>query len=61
VHAADRPAAVDRLADALERFEVGGIATNIPYLRALVRHADFAADRVHTRWLESLDPAAVAA
>jgi acetyl-CoA carboxylase biotin carboxylase subunit len=52
VHAADRPAAVARLADALARFEVGGIATNIPFLRRLVAHPDFTANRVHTRWLE---------
>jgi acetyl-CoA carboxylase biotin carboxylase subunit len=52
VHAEDRPAAVTRLADALAAFEVGGIATNIPFLRRLVAHPDFAANRVHTRWLE---------
>jgi acetyl-CoA carboxylase biotin carboxylase subunit len=61
VHAVDRPAAVARLADALARFEVGGIATNIPFLRTLVGHPDFIANRVHTRWLEQMPPQADAA
>ncbi len=52
VHAATRDAAVARLSAALARFEVDGIATNIPFLRALVSHPDFIANRLHTRWLE---------
>jgi acetyl-CoA carboxylase biotin carboxylase subunit len=62
VHASDRPQAVALLADALSRFEVEGIATNIPFLRRLVAHPDFLANRVHTRWLEqTLMPEAKAA
>jgi acetyl-CoA carboxylase biotin carboxylase subunit len=62
VHAADRPKAVALLADALGRFEVEGIATNVPFLQRLVAHPDFVANRVHTRWLEqTLMPEAMAA
>jgi acetyl-CoA carboxylase biotin carboxylase subunit len=56
VHAPDRPSAVVRLGHALAQFEVAGIATNIPFLRRLVGHADFAANRLHTRWLEEQFP-----
>ncbi len=53
VHAANRPAAVALLRDALNRFEVAGIATNIPFLHALAAHPDFASGQVDTRWLET--------
>lgn len=54
VHADDRPRAVARLSDALEAFEVEGIATNIGLLRAVTRHPDFIANRIDTRWLETV-------
>ena len=54
VHAADRPAAVARLAAALETFEVEGVATNIALLRRIVAHPDFLANRFDTRWLETV-------
>ncbi len=54
VHAADRPRAVARLRDALEAFEVDGVATNIALLRAIAAHADFIGNRVDTRWLENV-------
>ena len=54
VHAPDRPAAVERLRAALESFVVEGISTNIPFLRAIAAHPDFIANRVDTRWLESV-------
>jgi acetyl-CoA carboxylase, biotin carboxylase subunit len=54
VHAENRPAAVDRLRSALEAFAVEGIATNIPFLRAVATHPDFIANRVDTRWLENV-------
>jgi acetyl-CoA carboxylase biotin carboxylase subunit len=53
VHAATREQAIDRLIAALSRFEVKGIATNIPLLLAIARHTDFRANRVSTRWLEN--------
>ncbi len=54
VHAADRRRAVARLRDALEAFEVDGVATNIALLRAIVGHADFIDNRLDTRWLENV-------
>ena len=47
-----REQAIDRLAKALDTFEVEGIATNIPFLKAIVTHPDFKANKVDTRWLE---------
>jgi acetyl-CoA carboxylase biotin carboxylase subunit len=52
VHGADRAAAVDRLAAALGDFRVEGVATSIPFLRAVARHPDFTGNRLSTRWLE---------
>ncbi len=52
VHAADRVSAVERLTEALDRFEVGGVPTTIALHRRIVRHPDFIANRLHTRWLE---------
>jgi acetyl-CoA carboxylase biotin carboxylase subunit len=54
VHGADRPAAVALLRDALQIFEIGGIATNLALLRSIVAHADFVENRVDTRWLETV-------
>ncbi len=52
VTAADREAAVRRLADALDRFEIEGLTTNLPLLRHIAHHPDFMANDIHTRWLE---------
>jgi acetyl-CoA carboxylase biotin carboxylase subunit len=52
VTADDRDAACDRLAHALDAFEIDGLTTNLPLLRHIVAHADFRANRFHTRWLE---------
>jgi acetyl-CoA carboxylase, biotin carboxylase subunit len=48
----DRATALDVLAEALERLEVEGVATNRTLLRDVLRHADFASGAVTTRWLE---------
>jgi acetyl-CoA carboxylase biotin carboxylase subunit len=48
-----RAAALARLDRALGVLAVGGIATTIPLHAALVRDADVAAARFHTRWLET--------
>jgi acetyl-CoA carboxylase, biotin carboxylase subunit len=53
VHAANRPAAVALLRDALGQFEVTGVATNIAFLRAVAAHPDFAEGKFNTRWLET--------
>lgn len=52
VTGATREQAVNRLSAALARFEVKGIATNIPLLRAIVDHPDFRVNAVSTKWLE---------
>jgi acetyl-CoA carboxylase biotin carboxylase subunit len=52
VHAPTRAAAIERLAEALDHFEVGGVPTTIGLHRAIIAHPDFRADRIHTRWLE---------
>ncbi len=54
VHGQSREHAQERLADALSRFEVHGVATNLPLLKAIVAHDDYMANRIGTRWLESV-------
>jgi acetyl/propionyl-CoA carboxylase alpha subunit/acetyl-CoA carboxylase carboxyltransferase component len=44
--------AVSRTWRALCEFRIEGVATNLPLLRAILRHPDFAANRVHTRFVE---------
>ena len=61
VHAPTRGEAVAKLTDALDAFEVGGIPTTIGLHRRIVRHPDFIANTIHTRWLEQTvlaDPSA---
>lgn len=53
VRGANRAEAVERLAAALQRFEVAGIATNIPFLKAIVAHQDFCDNCLDTRWLQT--------
>jgi acetyl-CoA carboxylase biotin carboxylase subunit len=48
----DRATAVEVLADALDRLEVEGVETNRALLRDVLRHEDFVAGAVTTRWLE---------
>jgi acetyl-CoA carboxylase biotin carboxylase subunit len=48
-----RDHAIDRLIKALQRFEVEGVATNIPLLTAIVTHEDFRNNNISTRWLET--------
>jgi acetyl-CoA carboxylase biotin carboxylase subunit len=51
-HAEDRPAAVALMDRALGRFGVDGVPTTVEVQRALVRHGDFRANRINTRWVE---------
>lgn len=44
--------AVARTARALDELRIEGLATNAPFLRRLVAHPDFVANRVHTRFVE---------
>ena len=51
VHAADRPAAVRRLTQALAEYEIAGVATNLPLLRAIAAHPAFAAGALDTGFI----------
>ena len=53
VHAPDRASAVEAMRVALDAFEIEGIETNIDFHRFVMRHADYAAGKVNTRWLET--------
>ena len=48
VHAPTREAAIDKLIDALEAFEIQGLKNNIPAVLAILRSEPFRAGRVHT-------------
>ena len=50
----DRPEALRLLRGALDRFEIGGISTNLKLLRAIAAHADFANNNIDTRWSERI-------
>jgi acetyl-CoA carboxylase biotin carboxylase subunit len=53
VWAPDRPAALARMRRALAEYVVTGIATNLDFHQRLLAHADFAAGRYHTEWLDA--------
>jgi len=48
----DFAATVARAARALSEFRIEGVATNIGFLGNILAHPDFAAGRVHTRWVD---------
>ncbi|MDD9992817.1 MAG: acetyl-CoA carboxylase biotin carboxylase subunit [Rhodospirillales bacterium] len=54
VRAGDRTQAVERMSGALDAFRIGGIDTNLAFQARLVRHPDFAANSLNTRWLEDV-------
>jgi acetyl-CoA carboxylase biotin carboxylase subunit len=54
VHGPDRATAVVRMQDALDRFRIEGIETNLDFHRYVLRHPDFVAARFNTRWLENV-------
>ena len=49
---ADFAAAVTRAYRALCEFRIEGVATNLGFLQSLLRHPDFAANRLYTRFVE---------
>jgi 3-methylcrotonyl-CoA carboxylase alpha subunit len=51
VSAPDRPSAIARLRCALDDYTVLGVTTNLPLLRAIAAHADFAAGATRTDFL----------
>ncbi|MEX2229145.1 MAG: carboxyl transferase domain-containing protein [Dehalococcoidia bacterium] len=48
----DLAATSRRLMRALDEFQIAGIETNIPFLRRVLAHDDFAGGRIYTRWLD---------
>jgi acetyl-CoA carboxylase, biotin carboxylase subunit len=54
VTAATRAECVTRLQAALADFEVAGLTTNLPLLKFIAAHPDFAANQLNTRWLEQV-------
>ena len=48
----DFSAAISRATRALTEFRLEGVGTNIPFLLNVLGHADFAAGRIHTRWVD---------
>jgi acetyl/propionyl-CoA carboxylase alpha subunit len=55
-HGESRDEALDRLAAALRETEVGGVATNLPFLRWLVAHPEVRAGRITTAFLDDYPP-----
>jgi acetyl/propionyl-CoA carboxylase alpha subunit len=55
-HGATRDEALDRLRDALDETEVGGVTTNLPFLRWLVAHRDVRWGAVTTAFLVEHPP-----
>ncbi|WP_269939817.1 acetyl-CoA carboxylase biotin carboxylase subunit [Arthrobacter sp. HY1533] len=52
IHDVDRPAAIRRALRALDETRIGGIHTNIMFLKSILSHPDFVANSVHTKWVE---------
>ncbi len=50
----DRQHAIERMKYALERFEIRGIETIIPFLLFILNRKEFARGDVHTKWLEEV-------
>ena len=51
VHAADRPAAIERLRRALDELDIGGVQTTLPFDRFVVRDPSFRAGELSTGWV----------
>jgi acetyl-CoA carboxylase biotin carboxylase subunit len=52
VHGNDRDEALRRMGQALDSFILEGVTTTIPFLARVIRHPDFVAGRIDTRFLE---------
>ncbi len=52
VHGNDRAEALRRMDQALDSFILEGVTTTIPFLARVIRHPDFVAGKVDTRFLE---------
>ncbi|MGH7736229.1 MAG: acetyl-CoA carboxylase biotin carboxylase subunit, partial [Gemmatimonadales bacterium] len=51
-HGNDRDEALARMRQALDSFVIEGVTTTIPFLARVIRHPDFAAGQVDTKFLE---------
>ncbi|MEM9626668.1 MAG: acetyl/propionyl/methylcrotonyl-CoA carboxylase subunit alpha [Pseudomonadota bacterium] len=47
----DRPAAIDKMRDALDRFEIDGIGHNIPFLQAVMDHPRWQSGEISTAFI----------
>jgi acetyl-CoA carboxylase biotin carboxylase subunit len=52
VHGNTREEALARMGQALDSFVLEGVTTTIPFLGRIIRHEDFVAGRVDTKFLE---------
>jgi acetyl-CoA carboxylase biotin carboxylase subunit len=52
VHGNDREEAIARMRQALDSFIIEGVTTTIPFLSRVMRHPDFVAGKVDTKFLE---------
>jgi acetyl/propionyl-CoA carboxylase alpha subunit/acetyl-CoA carboxylase carboxyltransferase component len=57
----DWPDAVRKASRTLREFRIGGVATNIPFLSAVLAHPDFAANRISTNFIDAHAGSLVAA
>ncbi|MEE3504086.1 acetyl-CoA carboxylase biotin carboxylase subunit [Acidiphilium acidophilum] len=53
VHGEDRAACISRAKEALDCFEVAGVATTIPFLQRVLAAPAFVSAKVDTRWVET--------
>jgi acetyl-CoA/propionyl-CoA carboxylase, biotin carboxylase, biotin carboxyl carrier protein len=52
VRAADRPAAIARMQRALAEYQIGGVASTIPFHQAVLAHPTFTSGQATTDWIE---------
>lgn len=48
----NRNQAIRRMGRALREYEIGGFKNNIPFLRTLIEHPDFASANIYTRYID---------
>ena len=52
VHGNTREEALSRMGPALDSFIIEGVTTTIPFLARIIRHPEFVAGKVDTKFLE---------
>lgn len=53
VQGSDRAEAVENLTEALNKFKIAGLSTNLSLHQFIAAHEDYIANRVNTQWLEN--------